>query len=86
MITHLREELTAAHRECTRLLDHLRSGIQALEAAPVPSSDTEGDLRDYTRTLRVFARIYRAQFYTPRAVSLARTDAQQVDQNGGFDA
>lgn len=80
------EDLKAADAECTRILDDLCSGIQALEAAPIPSSEAEGDLRGYPRMLRVFVMVYRVQFHTQRAIGLLRTDAQQVDQHGGSDA
>ena len=55
--SHLFEDLSAADSECTRILDDLCSGIQSLESAPIPSSDAEGDLRGYTRMLRVFVMV-----------------------------
>ena len=80
------EDLNAADKECTRILDDLCSGIHALEAAPIPSSDAEGDLRGYTRMLRVFVMVYGVQFHTQRALGLLRTDARQGEKNGGSDA
>lgn len=80
------EDLNAADRECTRILDDLCSGIHALEAAPIPSSDAEGDLRGYTRMLRVFVMVFRVQFHTQRVLGLLRTGAQQDEKEGGADA
>lgn len=80
------EDLNGADKECTRILDDLCFGIQALEAATTPSSDAEGDLRGYTRMLRVFVMVYRVQLYTHRALGLLRADAQQGENNGGSDA
>ena len=73
------EDLNAADKECTRILDDLCSGVQVLEAAPIPSSDAEGDLRGYTRMLRVFVMVYRVQFHVQRALESLRADAQQLD-------
>lgn len=78
MQTHLIEDLKAADRECTRILDDLMYALEILDNAPIPSSDAEGELRNYTRMHRVFVMTYRAQFHMQRALEMLRTDIDPI--------
>ena len=80
------EDLKAADSECTCILDDLLSGIQALDAAPIPTSDAEGALRGYTRMHRVFVNVYRVKLHVQRALDSVHANSPHPETAGANDA